>query len=404
MTDKCPFSIEEEFEKFSSYSMTPAEAHDLIERARTECPVPHSKELDGFHIFLNYEDVRNGLLDWQTYASGPSVLRPYSEDMPVFPPSSIDPPEHTPWRKIFTGGVNIRTPGRIEPLVRTDTVELIESFVEKGECDLHLDLAELIPMKAIFHVLGLEPELHDTLRKMNVELLMAVGEPEKFKDLWVPFAEFGSKEVEKRKSNPQDDYLSVLAEADIDGRPLTPEEVGACVISLLTAGHGTTTAALTNLFYEVLRRPELKQRLIDNPDDIPLAVNEGLRLNHPFLGLYRRATTDVEIHGKTIKEGESVYMAWEAANRDPAVTENPLDFNIDRPDFQHLAFGLGKHSCVGRMTALMEMQVVMEELLARVPDIELVAPEKVEWEFHGAETQGFLELPARFTARPRRDS
>tara|TARA_R110002110_G_C13470229_1_gene720364 strand:+ start:1002 stop:2216 length:1215 start_codon:yes stop_codon:yes gene_type:complete len=404
MTQKCPVSIEQEFEKFSSYSMTPAEAHDLIERARNKCPVPHSNELGGFHIFMNYEDVRNGLMDWQTYASSPSVLRPYQDDMPVFPPNSFDPPEHTHWRKIFTNGVNVRTPDRIEPLVRADTVELIEKFVERGECDLHLDLAEFVPMKAIFHVLGLEPELHETLRHMNMDLLAAVGDPKRFKELWAPFSEFGWKEVEKRKSNPGDDYLSVLANAELDGRPLTPEEVGACVISLLTAGHGTTIAALTNLFYEVLRRPELKQRLIDNPADIPLAVNEGLRLHHPFLGLFRRTTTDVEIHGKTIKQGESVYMAWEAANRDPAVTENPLEFDIDRPDFQHLAFGLGKHSCVGRMTALMEMRVVMEELLSRVPDIELVAPDKVVWEFHGAETQGFLELPARFTPRNRRES
>ncbi len=394
-------SLEKEFETFSSYTLKPDEAHELMDRARGKCPIPHSKELGGFHVFMNHEDVRKGLLDWKTFASGPSVLRPYQEGMPVFPPNSIDPPEHTPWRKIFTGGVNAKTPERIEPGVRADTIAFIEDFIEDGECDLHLQLAELVPMKAIFHILGLEQEFHDQVRTMTIDLLAVVDQPEIFNGRWATFSEFGWKEVEKRKSNPSDDYLSVLAQADMNGRPLTPQEVGACVISLLTAGHGTTTAALTNLFYEVIRRPELKQRLIDNPEDIPKAIEEGLRLHHPFFGLYRRVTKDVEMHGKTLKEGDSVLMCWEAGNRDPAVFDEPREFNIDRPEYQTLAFGMGKHSCVGAPTARMEMRVVMEELLKRIPDIEIVDPEKIEWEFHGAETQGFLSLPAKFKAKTR---
>ena len=395
-------SLEAEFKNFSSYTMTPDQAHDLIERSRTKCPVPHSEQLGGFHVFMNYEDVRSGLMDWQTYASGPSVLRPYVEGMPAFPPSSFDPPDHRPWRKIFSDGINVHTAGRIEADVRADTVALIEGFIESGKCDLHLDLAEQIPMKAIFHVLGLERDQHENCRKMTLDLLAVVDQPEEFVKHWVPFNEFGYQEVEKRKSNPRDDYLSVLAQANLGGRPLTPDEVGACVISLITGGHGTTTASLGFLYYEVLRRPELKQRLIDNPEDIPKAVVEGLRLHHPFMGLFRRVTKDVEVQGKTLKEGDSVYMCWEAANRDPAVLEEPLEFNIDRGDFQHLAFGIGKHSCMGVTTAKMEMRVALEELLTRVPDIELSAPDDATWEFHGAETQGFLSLPAHFAPRAAR--
>lgn len=401
MTDTAE-SLAEEFEHFSSYRMTPAQTNDLVERARSKCPVPHSKELGGFHMFMNYEDVRRGLLDWRTYASSPSALRPYVEGMPVFPPNSYDPPEHGFWRKAFSDGVNARTAERIEPLVRADTIEFIENLTEKGACDLHIDLAEKVPMNAIFHILGLERTHHEDVRRMTLETLAAVNDVDKFITLFQEFSDFGQQEVEKRRLDPREDYLTVLAEARMADRPMTSDEIGAAVMGLLLAGHGTATASITNLFYEVLRRPALKQRLIDNPQDIPRAVEEGLRLHHPFLGLYRTATADHEVHGSSIKAGESVLMAWHCANRDPAVLDHPLDFDIDRPQFNHLAFGLGKHSCVGAPVARMEMRVVMEELLARLPDVELAAPEKVEWKFHGAETQGFLELPARFTARQRK--
>lgn len=399
-----PESLAREFEHFSSYSSTPAKANDLVERARSKCPVPHSNELGGFHLFMNFEDVRKGLLDWRTYSSTPSSLRPYVEGTPVMPPNSFDPPLHTTWRKVFSDGVNARAAERIEPEIRADTIRFIEDLAERGECDLHLDLAEKVPMNVIFHILGLEREHHEEIRRMSMELLATVDDIDRFTALFHQFAEYGLEEVNKRRSDPREDYLTVLAQATLDGRPMAPDEIGAAVISLLLAGHGTATASITNLFYEVLRRPDLKQRLIDNPQDIPKAVEEGLRLHHPFLGLYRTATVDHELHGSQIKAGDSILMGWYWADRDPAVLDNPLEFDIDRPAFNHLGFGIGKHSCVGAPVARMEMRVVMEELLARLPDIELIAPEKVQWDFHGAETLGFLELPARFTPRPRRDT
>lgn len=391
--------LQGKFAQFSTYNTTPAKAFELVERARTRCPVPHSDELGGFHVFINYDDVRKGLLDWKTFGSSPSVFRPYVEGQPIFPPNSFDPPEHTPWRKVFSDGVNVRTPDRIEPLVRAYTIGCIEAFVGRGECDLATELAERVPMNAIFHILGLEPDLHAKVRKLTVEMLSSLDKLDEFVRLFTEFRDFGYGEVEKRRSDPRDDYLTVLADARLGERPLTPDEIGGAVIALLAAGHGTTTAALVNLFYEVLRRPALKQRLIDTPSLIPAAVEESLRLHHPFFGLYRQAKKDVEISGTQIKAGDSILMSWASADRDPQLTPNPLEFDIDREPVQHLAFGLGLHSCVGAPTARMEMRVVMEELLSLLPDIELVDPDAVAWEFHGAETSAIPSLPARFRAR-----
>lgn len=389
--------VEQAFETFSTYNVTPARALEMTHAARSLCPVPHSSELGGFHIFLTYEDVRKGLLDWRTYASGPSVLRPYMEGMPVFPPSSMDPPEHNPWRKIFSDGVNVKQAERIEPLVAADIDRCLDDIAARGECDLLADVAERVPMLAIFHILGLDEDKHDIVRSMTLRTLSVVDKPDAFVKLFREFAAFGAAEVAKRRADPQDNYLTVLAQARLGDRPLTDEEVGAAVISLLTAGHGTTVASMTNLFYEVLRNPEIKARIMADPALIPIAVEENLRLHHPFFGLYRQATQDVTVNGSEIKAGDSIYLCWQAGNRDPGMFPEPDRFSLDRGQFTHLSFGLGRHSCVGSATARMEMRLGLEKLLARFPDIELVQPEAVAFEFHGAETAAIPRLPARFT-------
>jgi cytochrome P450 len=389
--------LKKEFEGFSTYKLTPKKALEMTHAARGVCPVPHSNELGGFHIFLTYEDVRKGLLNWRTFSSAPSVLRPYEEGMPVFPPSSMDPPEHNPWRKIFSDGVNVSQAERIEPLVAADIDRCLDDIASRGECDLVADLCERVPMLAIFHILGLEEDKHDIVRDLTLRTLSLVNQPEEFAKLFKEFGQFGLTEVNKRRADPRDDYLTVLAEAKLGDRPLSGEEIGAAVISLLTAGHGTTTASMANLFYEVLRNPEIKARIQQDEALIPVAVEENLRLHHPFFGLFRRASQDITVNGSDIKAGESVYMCWQAGNRDPDVFEDPDTFNLDRGEFTHLSFGIGKHSCVGSATARMEMRLALQKLLDRFADIELIAPEAVEFEFHGAETAAIPRLPARFS-------
>lgn len=389
--------LKRKFETFSTYKVTPREALEMTHAARSRCPVPHSNELGGFHVFLTFADVRKALLDWRTFSSGPSALRPYVPGTPVFPPNSMDPPEHTPWRKIFADGVNASQAERIEPLVAADIDRCLDRLAPMGECDLVADFAERVPMLAIFHILGLEEDKHDLVRQLTLSTLAAVQDLDAFGRLFKQFQQFGTAEVDKRRSDPRDDYLTVLAQAKLGDRPLTPEEIGASVMSLLTAGHGTTVASMTNLFYEVLRNADVKRQLLADPSLIPQAVEENLRLHHPFFGLYRQATTDVTVNGSHIKAGESVYLCWQAGNRDPAAFEDPDTFRLDRGQISHLSFGLGRHSCVGSATARMEMRLGLEKLLAKLPDIELVEPENVAFEFHGAETAAIPELKARFS-------
>jgi cytochrome P450 len=397
--DQQVMAIEGRFATFSTYRSTPAEALALFDAARDRCPIPYSNELGGFHLFLTHEDVRQGLINWRTFSNGPAALRPLAEGLRRLPPIDFDPPEHTAWKQIFNTGINATTADRIAPLVRADAIRFIDGMASKGSCDLVEDLAERVPMLALFHVLGLDEDCHRKVRQWTLALLASAGDRAEFSRVFSEFAQFGCEEVAKRRIHPRDDYLSALAEARIDGRLLNEEEIGSATVSVLLAGHGTTVSSLTNLFFEVLSRPAVKRQLIDDPKLIPLAVEETLRLHTPFFGLYRRATADIRVRDKDIKEGDTVYMCWQAANRDPKVFEDPNDFQLHRDTSKHLSFGAGKHSCSGAPTARMELRVTLEELLTRLPDIEIIDPELIRFEFRGAETSAITRLPARFSPR-----
>jgi cytochrome P450 len=211
--------------------------------------------------------------------------------------------------------------------------------------------------------------------------------------------EFGIAEVLSRREHPKDDYLTWLANAEIDGKPVGPMEIGPVMASMLVAGHETSVNGLAGVLFEVLRRPGIRDRLIADPGLIRAAVDEGMRLHTPFYGFYRRALEDVEISGVPIPAGSDVLLCWAAANRDPSVYPDPGEFRLDRQNGRnrHLAFGWGIHACPGQAAAQMEMRVAVAELLRRLPDIEIVEPEKVRFTFTGGESCAIPELPTRFT-------
>jgi cytochrome P450 len=206
--------------------------------------------------------------------------------------------------------------------------------------------------------------------------------------------------VMARAENPKDDFLTELSRATLDGNPLGPLEIGQIMNSFLIAGHGTSVAAMASLLYEVLSRPEVVARLKANPDLIPSAVEETLRLHTPFFGLYKRATRDVELGGTDIPKDSYIQACWAAANRDPKVYDHPSEFDLDRKfgrKNRHLTFGFGIHACPGAPTARMELRVALEEILRRLPDIKLVDAAAVKYDFGGTETAAIPSLPATFT-------
>jgi cytochrome P450 len=397
MATTAPSSLDRRLAGFSTYESTPDEAFALFREAREAGrSVFWSDTLGGHYVFLDYADVKAAHADHATYNSGPQVLRPLAE-RPKFPPIEYDPPEHTSWRKLFAEALNPETPKLHEQAVREDVAHLLDELAQRDTLDLQADFAEQIPLLALCHVIGFDKDKRGEVRRHTVEMHASAGDPEKGVAAFMAFAEFGAGEVYARLQDPRDDFLTKLAHAKIDGRPLTPPELGATMNSFLNAGHGTTVSGLTSLLWEVLRDPAVRQRLIDDPALIPAAVEESMRLHTPFFGLYRMTTQDVTVGGVDIPAGSSVLMMWAAANRDPTVFPDPDRFHLDRPPGRNrlMTFGFGIHACMGQPMARMEMQVALGELLRRLPEIELVDPESVVHEFAGSETALIKSLPAR---------
>lgn len=390
-------SLAERLSQFSTYETTPDEAFALFEQAREAGhSVFWSDKHDGYYVFLDYADVKAAHGDWETYNSSPSVLRPLAE-RPAFPPIEYDPPQHTPWRQMFAEVLNPDTPKLHEEAVREDVVRLIGELAARDTFDLQADFAEEIPLLALCHVLGFDKDKRADVRRHTVEMHASAGDPEKGAAAFMAFAEFGAKEVYARLEDPRDDFLTVLSQVEIDGRKLTPPELGATMNSFLNAGHGTTVSGMTSLLYEVLSRPELKQRLMNDPSLIPAAIEESMRLHTPFFGLYRTTSKPVTVGGVDIPQGSAVLMMWAAANRDPKVFPNPNEFDLDREVGRNrlMTFGFGIHACMGQPMARMEMKVALEELLSRLPELELVDAAAVRHQFAGSETALIKSLPAR---------
>ncbi|MGW8813445.1 cytochrome P450 [Gordonia terrae] len=392
--------------RFSPFGTSVDDARRDLREAREVCPVAHSHGDPAFYTPLGYGETKSALKDWKSFASAPSIMRPVP-NRPQAPPIEFDPPEHTQWRKLFQSAANISTTKRIEPLVRADARELIDGFATTGSCDLVADLAEPLPLRALCHVLGLEPAKSHEVRQMSLAFTQSFGDPEQESATFAALAEFGNAEVEARRTHPRDDLLSELAEARIGGAPLSTEQIGLFMVSFLNAGHLTTVTGLGGVLLDVLTDEALRDQLIESPERIVDAVEESLRLRPPFYGFFREAVSDTSIADVPIAAGESVYLSYAAANLDPAEFPDPEEFVLDRDGRRILTFGFGIHACPGAPIARMELRVALEELLTRLPDIRVTDPGSVTFTLAKSGTAvGIEELTAEFTPRssPRSDS
>lgn len=381
------------FRDFNTDHMQRDDVLALIEEARAVCPVPWSDEKGGHFIFMNHADVRRGLRDWRDFSNEPSTLRPLRADSIKVGPSERNPPDSTFYRSLMVAGVNHVASREAEPLVRADVVRCLEAMVAKGGGDLVPELGNIIPVAAIFHVLGIE---NGQQFAYDVSNAMMASTMEGFAEKFAALADFSWQVIEDRRANPRGDYLSELAQAKRGDRLLNHEEIATMMVAFFTAGANTTAALIVSLLYEVFSRQAIKQQLLDDRSLIPAAVEEALRLHHPFFGIYRMTTHDIEAEGVQLPAGSSVMMSWQSANRDPAVFDDPTDFRLDRDFGKSVGFGYGIHSCIGAPLARMEVRVVLEEILARCPDMKLELDGPPRFEFHGNDTNSIITMPVSF--------
>ena len=380
---------------------------------RRECPVARvdAKGFAPFWALTRYDDIMAVERAPAAWVNAPrpalapgAVYGSEREDMPVRTLVQMDAPDHTVYRKIsvewFKQANVARLSDRAAELAKR-SVDHMADF--GGECDFFTDVAMNYPLYIILALLGLPEEDFPRMLKLTQEMF-GKDDPELASEVdgdplianLLEFFEYFQGLIDDRRANPRDDLASVIANAEVDGEPIGVLEAVGYYVIIATAGHDTTSAAISGGLAALLGHPDQLRRLLDDPVLVPTAVEEMFRYVTPVKQFMRTATSEQVVGGVTIPEGGSVLMSFPAANRDESVFENPEAFDVARDPNRHIAFGFGAHYCLGTHLARLETRAFYNELIPRLEHAELAGePQFMQTIFVG----GPKHVPIRYRLR-----
>jgi cytochrome P450 len=365
------------------------------------CPVAHSERYGGMWVPLTNDTVNEVAYDTENFTSRSVVVnvgRPGDRALPApiggAPPITSDPPFHNMARRLLLPPFAPKKIELWEDKVRAQCRKLLDEMGEiiPGETvvDAAVQYAQHIPVNVIRQMLGFPEKdealfrkfVHDTLERINEEPGSRLGGDD--------LGEYIVGQIEDHRANPRDDLTSYLMDVEIDGSKLTDDMVAGMTILLLIAGIDTTWSAIGSSLWHLSQNPQDHQRMLDDPEVIPFAIEEFLRAYAPVT-MARLVAKDNDFHGCPMKKDDWVLLPFPAANRDPKKFEDPDTFIVDREENRHAAFGLGIHRCLGSNLARLELTVAVEEFIRRFTRFELAGD--VRWSV--GQIRGPRELPVR---------
>ncbi len=317
---------------------------------------------------------------------GSPAIGPISQSLPVALPIifNIDPPEHTRIRKLIAGAFTQRKIAGFRPRIEQIVAAQIRMLADCGPpADLVQNFSAVIPGAVICDLLGLPVADGERIRRLAEGMLAVSGRtPDEVADIRDEVLGYMIQLIADRRAHPGQDLLSAIIAARDEDDKLSELELIVLCGTLFIAGNQSTINTMSNLVLTLLEHPAELAWLRDHPDLLPVAVEELLRFfPRPDGGRQIRiATTDVEVGGVTVREGDAVLVSHTAANRDPAAFDEPDRLDLGRPDNHHLAFGAGAHFCLGAHLARLELQTAIGALLRHFPGLRLAIPaEQLPW-------------------------
>ncbi len=361
--------------------------HELFARMRQEAS-PHWNALTdadepGFWSFTRFDDIAAISSNSELFSSarGGVFFTAAKGAVPVEVLREVilgmDPPRHTQQRMIVQAVFTPRMIRQMEADVRGTVTALIDNVIEKGSCDFVEDIAVELPLIVIADMLGVAQDERRQLFEWTNKLSRsaATGDAQMGMGALVEIGGYLTALTAARKASPGDDLLSRMLAAEVDGERLSEAEITFFFAILMFAGNDTTRNTASGGLRALMENPAERQKLIDDPELIPGAVEEMLRWVSPVIYFTRTVTADTIVGGHALKEGERVAVWYPAGSRDPEKNENPETFSVSRGKPPHQAFGGGgAHFCLGNQLARLELRVLFEELLRRIPDTEISGP------------------------------
>jgi cholest-4-en-3-one 26-monooxygenase len=381
--------------------------YDAFAQLRRESPIVWQTEPEGpgYWAVTRYEDivtVSNDNVLFSSHLGGTNL-----EDLPPDGLAlvrtmmvNMDPPQHTKYRRLVSTGFTPRMIAALEPHVREITRGIVDSVAERGECDFVTDVAARLPLHVIAEMMGVPPEMHQQVFDWSNQLIGFTDPeyhttPETGQQAAMQMFLYANTLAVERKSKPRTDLISVLINADVEGERLSEAEFDGFFLLLAVAGNETTRNLMSGAMVALMDHPDQRQRLIDDPSLMTTAVEEFLRWVSPLIYFRRTLSRDTEVGGQAMLAGDKIAMYYPSANRDEAIFENPDVFDVSRSPNPHMAFGGGgNHFCLGASLARLEIKCMFEELLARLPDMELAGPvSRLRSNF----INGIKHIPVRYT-------
>ncbi|MEU0358757.1 cytochrome P450 [Streptomyces cyaneofuscatus] len=354
---------------------------------------------DGW-LVTRYADVRTVLSDprfSRAAAAGPHVPRTVAVAPPATSIMGMDPPDHTRLRRRVMRAFTVRSIEALRPRIQEIVNGLVDAMTEEGgPVDLTTVLTWPLPITVICEMLGVPPADQDRFTDW-VDGLLVLDDPDQSARARRQLGEYLAELIDRRRGEPTDDLLGELA-ADSGEDPLSEEELISLGVSLLSAGQEATANQIGNFVYTLLTRPDLWRQLVADPSLIPRAVEELSRFIpiSATAGFTRVATEDVELGGQLVRAGDAVVAELGMANRDADVFERPEEIDFHREQIPHVTFGYGIHHCLGAQLARVELRVVLEVLVTRLPGLGLAVPaDRLAWRTERL-IRGVAALPVRW--------
>ena len=379
------------------------EPHDAFAWMRANAPVYYD-EANDLWAAASYAAVKQASVDTDSFSNAGGI-RPKFPPLPMM--IDFDAPEHVRRRRLVSEGFTPKRVRAMEDKLRLVCDAIIDRVCEEGSCDFVKEIAAPLPIIMIGDMLGVAPEDRDDLLRWSDDMLKGQGSPDpdamvRAADAFTGYSEYIHPVFEERRaSGDTDDLVGVLCHAEIDGDSLDDDSLVHETLLILIGGDETTRHVISGGVEELLAHPDQVARLAADPAGLlPGAVEEMLRWVSPIKNMARTATRDVDLAGAHIEEGQELLLLYPSANRDEAVFEDPDTFDITRSPNPHMAFGFGAHFCLGNQLARLELRVMVERVLARLPDLRLAVERGALARRPANFISGLEAMPVAFTPTP----
>jgi cytochrome P450 len=366
-------------------------------RLQKESALTYSEAHGGFWIASRYQDIVAIMRDTQSFICSQRItLPPQKSPVPVVPLES-DEPDHTFYRSVLAPFLTAKAVRQYEDRIRRIVTEALDPIVARGNGDAMTEFAARIPTRAMAMVFGFTDSDAYRFDSGFSALVDAAGSGDVQRQIAAveSFRAFLLEKLAEGRAKPDGSSLvSAILRHEVAGRAYTEDEQLGLMWSAAGGAIDTTKLAIGHAIRELGLDRTTRKKLIKNPAAIAAAVDDSLRLNAPAFMTARYVDKPVTVGGAAMKTGDRVLLVYGFGNRDETAFACPHELHLDRPPNKHLTFGHGIHLCVGMHLAKLELKIVLEELLARIPDYSLVTPEAGPV-LHGGMMWGFDTLPIR---------